>query len=321
MDTITTREQQLEQALFRGAALTLQNPGYAREVRAITDALLRVDWNPKDLTVASLEIQNKKSSAVVLAREPGVAAGCAEFAFLAEAHGISVAIEKADGDSFQPGDALMRLDGDQNQLLSLERVALNLLQRLCGIATLTRCLHERVISRCPSTRIVGTRKTVWGLLDKRAVHLGRGGTHRLGLGDAILIKNNHLALFSRREEDAVPMALARAWNHRGEAAFIEIEVRGEGAALRAADFFRKLQKESAERYPCLLMLDNLPPREISPILESLRRERLWDYVLVEASGGINHKNVESYADTGVDAISVGELTHSVRALDLCQRIS
>ena len=97
MDTITTREQQLEQALFRGAALTLQNPDYAREVRAVTEALLRADLNPKDLTVAALEIQDKKTSAVVLAREPGVAAGCAEFAFLAENHGISVAVEKADG--------------------------------------------------------------------------------------------------------------------------------------------------------------------------------------------------------------------------------
>jgi nicotinate-nucleotide pyrophosphorylase (carboxylating) len=287
----------------------------------MTDALLRVDLNPKDLTVAALEIQNKRTSAVVLARESGVAAGCAEFAFFAEPHGISIALEKSDGDSFQSGDTLLRLEGDQNKLLSLERVALNLLQRLCGIATLTRCLHERVTSRCPSTRIVGTRKTVWGLLDKRAVHLGQGGTHRLGLGDAILIKNNHLALFSRREEDAVPQALARAWNHRAEAAFIEIEVRGEGAALRAADCFRKLQKESGERYPCLLMLDNFEPREISSTLDSLRRERLWDYVLIEASGGINQKNIESYADTGVDAISIGELTHSVQALDLCQRIS
>lgn len=321
MDTITTREQQIEQALFRGAALTLRNPDYAREVQALTDMLLRADLNPKDLTVAALEIKSKNVAAAVLAREPGIAAGFDEFASLAEAHGISVGFQKKDGDSFQPGDTLLNLEGDQNQLLSLERVGLNLLQRMCGIATLTRCLRQRVAARCPSTRIVATRKTVWSLLDKRAVHLGGGGTHRLGLGDAILIKNNHLALIARREEDAVAIALARAWNHRQEAAFIEIEVRGEGSALRAAETFRKLQKESGQRYPCLLMLDNLEPRDISSILDSLRRERLWDYVLVEASGGINHKNVEAYADTGVDAISLGALTHSVRALDLCQRIS
>ena len=144
----------------------------------------------------------------------------------------------------------------------------------------------------------GTRKTLWGLLDKRAVHLGGGGTHRLGLGDAIFDQEQSSGLIARREEDAVPLALTRAWNHRGEVAFIEVEVRGEGAALRAAESFRKLQKESGERYPCLLMLDNLAPREISAILESLRRNGLWDYALIEASGGINEKNVEAYADTG-----------------------
>ena len=321
MNLTATREQRLEQALFRGGPLTLQNPDYAREVRAVTDALLRVDLSPNDLTVAALEMQSKRVSGSVLAREPGVAAGLEEFAFLVEPHGILVSFEKNDGEVFHPGDTLLRLEGDQNKLLSLERIGLNLLQRMSGIATFSRCLAERVRGRCSSTRIVATRKTVWGLLDKRAVHLGGGGTHRIGLGDAILIKNNHLARIAGREEQAAPVALARAWNFRKQAAFIEIEVRSEASALGAADTFAKLQKESGERYPCLLLLDNLAPREISPILDSLRRARLWDYALIEASGGISKKNIEAYADTGVDAISLGALTHSARALDLCQRIS
>ena len=321
MDRASTREQRTEEALFRGAALTLRNAEYAREVRTLTNALLRVDLNPGDLTAAALQIESKPVCAVVLARESGVAAGLEEFAFLLEAHGIQASFEKKDGEPFQEGDTLLRLEGDQKQLLSLERVGLNLLQRMCAIATLTHCLQERVRRRCASTRVVATRKTLWGLLDKRAVHLGGGGTHRIGLGDAILIKNNHLGLIARREEDAVSPALARAWEHRREAAFIEVEVRGEAAALRAAELFRNLQRESGERYPCLLMFDNLAPPEISAILDSLRRNRLWDYTLIEASGGISEKNVEAYADTGVDAISIGALTHSARALDLCQRIS
>ncbi len=321
MDQAIPREQRIEQALFHGANLTLKNPDYAREVRTITDALLGVDLNPQDQTVAALEIKSKKVCASVLAREPGVAAGFEEFAFLLENRGIAVGFEKKNGETFQAGEMVLRLEGDQNELLSLERVGLNLLQRMSGIATLTRCLQERVRGRSISTRIVATRKTLWGLLDKRAVHLGGGGTHRIGLGDAVLIKNNHLALITQREEEAVPLALARAWNHRKEAAFIEVEVRSEGAALRAAETFRDLQNASGESYPSLLMLDNLAPREISPVLDSLRHERLWDYVLIEASGGINEKNVEAYAETGVDAISLGALTHSVRALDLCQRIS
>jgi len=321
MDRACTREQRTEEALFRGAALTLQNPDYAREVRALTDALLRVDLNPRDLTVAALAISGKRTSATILAREKGVAAGFDEFALLLEGRGIAVAFEKKDGQTFQPGDTLLHLEGEQTQLLSLERVGLNLLQRMSAIATATRSLQERVRGRCPSTRVVATRKTLWGLLDKRSVHLGGGGTHRIGLGDAILIKNNHLALIANREEEAVSLALARAWEHRKQASFIEVEVRGKAAALRAAETFRCLQEEAAERYPCLLMLDNLSPRETGAVLDSLRRAGLWDYALIEASGGITEKNVEAYADTGVDAISMGALTHSARALDLCQRIS
>ena len=321
MDSNLTRVQQLENALFRGGSLTVRNSEYLQEVRTLMEALLRMDSTGKDLTVATLEIKSKPVSAIVMAQEAGVAAGLEEFALLFESHGISVRFEKNDGEILAPGDTILRMKGDHGTLLSLERSGLNLLQRMSGIATMTRCLQARVHGRCPSTHVVATRKTLLGLLDKRAVHLGGGGTHRLGLGDAILIKNNHLSLIARREEEAAPLALERAWDSRQKAAFIEIEVRTEGAALTAAGTFRKLQKESGERYPCLLMLDNLTPREISLIPDSLRREHFWDYALIEASGGVSEKNAEAYADTGVDAISIGALTHSVRALDLCLRIS
>ena len=163
-------------------------------------------------------------------------AGLAELAFLLQSHGIVVAFEKKDGDAVRPGDMLLRAEGDEIQLLALERVGLNLIQRMSGIATASRCLQERASRQCPATRIVGTRKTPWGLLDKRALHLGNGGTHRLGLGDAIVIKNNHLALLAPREEDAAPIAIERAWEFRKDSAFIEVEVRGEAAARAAAQY-------------------------------------------------------------------------------------
>jgi len=321
MDTAAIRAEQLEKALFRGGGLTLQNRDYVREVRTLTDALLRVDLGTKDLTREALGIKSEPGSAIIVAREPGVAAGIAELGLWLEPLGVSVHAAKKDGDVFERGETLLRLDGERNNLLSLERVGLNIVQRMSGIATLTRCLGERVRGRCPSTRVVATRKTLWGLLDKRAVHLGGGGTHRIGLGDAILIKNNHLALLASREEDAAPLGITRAWNFRKDAAFIEVEVRGEAAALVAAETFRRVQEEASERYPCLLMLDNMMPKEIRSILDGLRKRDLWDYILTEASGGISEQNVEAYAHTGVDAISMGALTHSARALDLCQRIS
>jgi nicotinate-nucleotide pyrophosphorylase (carboxylating) len=316
-----TREQRLEQALFRGGTLTLANPEYLQAVRTFTEALLHVDLTPRDLTVEALGIESKPATGIILAREDGVAAGLEEVAWMLRNAGIEPLLEKQDGDTIQNGEILLRAEGPRNKLLSYERVGLNMLQRMSGIATMTRCLQTRASNRCPSTRVVATRKTPWGLLDKRAVHLGKGGTHRIGLGDAILIKNNHLALIASREEEAAPIAIERAWKFRDRAAFIEVEVRGETAALAAAQTFRRLRQETHEQYPCLLMLDNMTPRKIESILDALRRENLWDDTLIEASGGVSESTVEAYADTGVDAISIGALTHSPRALDLSERIS
>ena len=299
----------------------LDHPEYRDTVRAFTETLLRADLAPRDLTVAALGISRGQAKAAILARDGGVVAGLAELAFLLQTRGMQVAFEKQDGDAIRPGDVLLRAEGDEMQLLALERVGLNLVQRMSGIATAIRCLQERARRQWPATRIVGTRKTPWGLLDKRALHLGNGGTHRLGLGDAIVVKNNHLALLAAREEDAAPIAIERAWQFRKDSAFIEIEVRGEAAARAAADAFRRMRGDSAEEYPCLLMLDNMAPDQIGAILDMLRRENLWDHVLIEASGGISESNVEAYAARGVDAISIGALTHSARALDICQRIS
>jgi nicotinate-nucleotide pyrophosphorylase (carboxylating) len=316
-----TREQRIEQALFRGGTLTLDNPAYRQAVCTFTETLLKADLASGDLTARALGLKDRRASASVVAREGGVAAGLEEFAFLMRGHGIDVALEKDDGGVMRPGDTLLRAEGEESQLLAFERVGLNLLQRMSGIATTARCLQERARRRNSATRIIGTRKTPWGLLDKRALHLGGVGTHRLGLGDAILIKNNHLARLAAREEDAVPLAIEKAWMFRGESAFIEVEVRGEAAARAAAQSFRRLQEKASEQYPCLLMLDNMTPAEIGAILEMLHRENLWDDTLIEASGGISEANVEAYAACGVDAISIGALTHSARALDLCQRIS
>jgi nicotinate-nucleotide pyrophosphorylase (carboxylating) len=318
------RQRRVEKALFRGANLTLENPAYLHVLRSVLAAVLVPDLAPCDLTVAALGIKNRRAVAQVLAREPGVAAGLEEYAYLLRHRGIKITLQKDDGDLFQTGEVLLRAEGGENKLLSLERVGLNLLQRMCGIATATQRLQERARRQCPATRIVGTRKTPWGLLDKRAIHLGGGGTHRLGLGDGIVVKNNHLALLAHSEELAAPLAVERAWKSRRRAAFIEVEVRSEEAALAAARAFKRLREEapSATReYPCLIMLDNLMPKDVRQIIAAMRRQKVWEGTLVEASGGISETNVELYAAAEVDAISLGALTHSVRALDLSQRIA
>ncbi|MGA7852364.1 MAG: hypothetical protein WCA15_03495 [Candidatus Acidiferrales bacterium] len=331
------RQVRLERALFRGAELTMDNAAYARVVRGILETLLATDLEPRDLTVTALGIRERAGSANVVAREPGVAAGLEEYAYLMRKHGLKVTLKKEDGDVFETGEILARVEGGQNKVLSLERVGLNLLQRMCGIATNTARLQERARHRCPATRILGTRKTPWGLLDKRAIHWGGGGTHRLGLGDGIVIKNNHLALLARREEQAVPLAIAKAWAGRRNAAFIEVEVRSQESAVVAGREFKRLQAEEASNTsagsgacadaakklrpcPCLVMLDNLMPEDVRNIIVAVRKQKVWECTLVEASGGITETNMELYAEAEVDAISIGALTHSARALDLSQRM-
>jgi nicotinate-nucleotide pyrophosphorylase (carboxylating) len=186
---------------------------------------------------------------------------------------------------------------------------------------MTRHLQERVQRRNPGTLMVATRKTPWGLLDKRAVHLGGGGTHRLSLSDAILIKNNHLAMLAAREEEAVGLAIERAWALREAAAFIEIEVRGAEAAVAAAQAFRGLRENEAHATcPCLLLLDNMTLEQARRTLDALQAQGLREEVLVEVSGRITESNLEEYASCGADALSMGALTHSPRALDVSLRI-
>jgi nicotinate-nucleotide pyrophosphorylase (carboxylating) len=131
------RQWRLEQGLFHGQSLTLQNPAYMRTVKSLLGTLVETDLAPRDVTAYALGIKGRATSAMVVAREPGVAAGLEEYAWLYRQHGVNVVLKKEDGDVFETGDGLVRVEGGENKLLSLERVGLNLLQRLCGIATAT----------------------------------------------------------------------------------------------------------------------------------------------------------------------------------------
>jgi nicotinate-nucleotide pyrophosphorylase (carboxylating) len=284
------------------------------------DELLLEDTRPRDLTVAALGIGSEHAAGRILAKQAGIVAGIAEYGWLLGRGGIGVKAVKKDGDAIERGDVLLEIEGERGAVLSYERVGLNLLQRMSGIATMTHDLQERVRRRNPATSVVGTRKTPWGLLDKRALHLGGGGTHRLGLGDAILVKNNHLALLANREEEAAPVAVRRAWSLRESAIFIEVEVRSKAGAVAAAETFRELRDDDSAACPCWLLLDNTAPGQIRDILQTLRADHLLEHVLVEGSGNISEANAEAYADSGVDAVSSGALTHSARALDISQKL-
>jgi nicotinate-nucleotide pyrophosphorylase (carboxylating) len=182
---------------------------------------------------------------------------------------------------------------------------------MSGIATETKRLVDLIEDS--GTKIAATRKTLWRYLDKKAVYVGGGLTHRLGLWDSILIKDNYLqALRTKGESKPVEKSLVKTAEFASKVDFIEIEVANQEEALAAARKFKQLKLKK----PCIIMLDNWNPNEIVQMTEKLRKARLYDYVLLEASGNITPENIKEYAETGIDVISLGYLTHSARILDM-----
>lgn len=266
-----------------------------------------------DLTSRLLTDNNTTRTARIVAKQEGVIAGIPEVKLFCQINGIEVENAVEDRAVCTVGMVLLELRGNLISLLAVERTLLNLLQRMSGIATLT---HQLADIAAP-TLISATRKTPLGYLDKRAVLVGGGGTHRLGLWDAILIKDNHLA--TPDKQAAIQTALQTAWKNREKSRFIEIEVISNQEALAAARTMQRLAQQD-EAYPLILMLDNFAPEAIRESLTQLTEEGLRQHLLVELSGGITQDNLKDYAGLGADVISLGALTHSASALDLSMQI-
>jgi nicotinate-nucleotide pyrophosphorylase (carboxylating) len=250
-----------------------------------------------DVTGQACIPEGARMRAVFAARKPGVLAGidCVRLAVLAMDPGASVDLKLRDGNAFEAGTVLAEVEADARAFLAAERTALNLLGRLCGIATLTRTYVEAVAGT--KARIADTRKTTPGLraLEKHAVLCGGGVNHRFGLDDAILIKDNHVAVCG-----GVGEAVRRARASVGHLMKVEVEVDG----LDQLD-------EALAAAPDVIMLDNFT---LPMLREAVARTA--GRITLEASGGVNLETVRGMAETGVDVISVGALTHSAPALDV-----
>ena len=267
-------------------------------------AFLSEDLGRGDITTQSTVTRNAHARGRFLAKVPLVIAGleAAEAVFSTLDSQQQLEAFFSDGDEVEAGKVIARTNGFADVLLAGERVALNLLQRLSGIATTTRAFVKAVEGT--NAQIVDTRKTTPGLrmLEKYAVESGGGRNHRFGLDDGVLIKDNHIALAG-----GVGAAVERARQSVGHLHKIEVEISNE----------RDL-REAITSGADILLLDNLTPDETRPLVE-LARE-LSKSVLLEASGGIRLENVRAYAEAGVDLISVGALTHSARAMDISFKI-
>ena len=268
--------------------------------------ILADDIGQGDVTVAAVIPANLFVKAEVIAKEDGVVAGIEESTFLAEYLGLTVKAKVADGEKIKNKQVLIQISGDAQTILSLERTLLNLLSRMSGIATKTRSLAEKLEKASVKAKIAATRKSAPGLLyfDKKAVVVGSGDPHRLHLDDMVLIKDNHLAIVGSVEE-----AVKRAKAHSSFTKKIEVEVTNVEDALIAA-------KVGAD----IIMLDNFSPKQAKAAGEALRKAG-FSKVLLEVSGGINAETLLEYASAQVDIISMGELTHSVKSLDISLEIA
>ena len=269
-----------------------------RQIQRVVDMALEEDAPFGDLTSQTLVPATAIARAQLVAREPGVLAGAEVFAIAMTTLDpyVEVTLHTADGDAFETGAVLADVVGPARAVLQAERVGLNLVQRMTGIATLTRTYVEAVAGT--SARVVDTRKTTPGLraLERHAVRCGGGHNHRYSLSDAVMAKDNHLAVIPD-----LTAALRQAREDLPHTTHIEVEV----------DRLEQLDAVLDSGAAGTIMLDNFS-------LVDLRTgvEQIAGRALVEASGGITLDTIGDVARTGVDVISVGALTHSVRALDL-----
>lgn len=267
--------------------------------------ILAEDIGQGDITATALIPPKLQVKAEVIAKEDGVVAGIEEATILAEYMGFEVRAKVTDGEKIKNKQVLLQISGDAQTILSVERTLLNVLSRMSGIATKTRALTEKLQKAKVKARIAATRKSAPGLLyfDKKAVVIGSGDPHRLHLDDMILIKDNHLAIVGSVEE-----VVRRAKANASFTKKIEVEVTNIEDALKAAD-------AGAD----IVMLDNFTPKQAKEAGERLRKAGFTN-VLLEVSGGITAENMLDYASAQVDVISMGGLTHSVKALDISLEI-
>ena len=263
---------------------------------------LSEDLGRGDITSNLLE--KKEISARIITRQETIVSGTNFAKQLFSLKKCKTRIIKKDGTRVKPNQVILEMKGNTSAILSCERTCLNLLSRMCGISTKTNKLDAIIRKVNKKTKLFATRKTAPGLryFDKIAVEIGGGKKHRMTLNEMIMFKDNHLAVGK-----SIFSLIAKAKRTRKK---IEVEVENEKDAILVATLGVDI-----------IMLDNFTPKQIKNTINNLISLNLRKKVKIEASGGINEKNIARYARTGVDMISVGEITNSVQGIDLSLEIN
>jgi len=260
-----------------------------------------------DITTALIIPPKSTIEAKIVCKEAGIIAGIEESIVLLESLGLKCEALVKDGEKIKANQALMKIMGDTRTILCAERILLNIISRMSGIATVTRELVEKIKKAGLKTIVACTRKTAPGLLyfDKKAVLIGGGDTHRLHLDDMVLIKDNHIAVAGGIRE-----AVKRVKENISFSKKVEIEVASVADVLSAA-------KADVD----IIMLDNFSPEQVKEAIDSLKKSGLFGKVLLEASGGITRQNILKFASLGVNIVSLGEITDSPKSLDISLEIA
>lgn len=273
----------------------------AAEIREAVKLALAEDIGSGDVTTLATVPLDATTCAIMHAREPFIVGGLAfaEAAFRELSATIEIDLAAKDGERVNDGDSLLTVSGPAHSILSAERVALNFVQRLSGVATLTAQFVDAV--KDTGAKILDTRKTTpgWRRFEKYAVACGGGRNHRIGLYDMVLIKDNHLAALKNESPNAIAAAVQRA---RAKYPKLKIEVE--------ADTLEQVE-QAVEAGADIVLLDNMHLVQLRLAVQKCKGR-----AKTEASGGVNLATVRAIAETGVDFISVGALTHSARAVDI-----
>jgi nicotinate-nucleotide pyrophosphorylase (carboxylating) len=266
-----------------------------------------LDFLKEDIEFGDITTENMpdmKVKAHIITKDSGYICGLEFVKILLESVGLKISNIKNDGDQVTPGTIVLKMEGSNKLILSVERTILNLLIRLSGITTQTRKLMNKISESKSEIRIAATRKTTPGFryFEKYAVKVGGGDTHRWNLSDMILIKENHLAFYSETSYNSL---ISKLKENSSFSKKIEIEVES------ITQF-----KEALAANPDIIMLDNFPPEQIHQAIKIIKNQGNNINPLIEISGGINEKNFEEFIISGVDIISLGALTHTVTPLDI-----
>lgn len=293
--------------------LTTKNKTYAETCLQLFDFQTKNDLVENDVTSKIINGKYRDSRVFIISKQTGILAGIEEVVFLIEKRtNLKVKIITKDGTLIRKKDLLIELSGNPLEILQFERTILNIISRMSGIATATNYMIKKNNLKTPLT---STRKTLWGLLDKKAVFIGGGLTHRLSLFDEVLIKDNHIDILAKNLHLTRPESLEKILTFIKKSGLknpFEIEVENEKEAYFLNNFYQKTNITA----PLIIMLDNFEPEIAFRTIKTIKQQKNITPVIFELSGGINEDNIKNYDKIGADVMSIGALTNSSKALDI-----